>query len=87
VADKNMNRKLSELAVDAGVLNYIDNETPRHYFVAGWAEADEVDDYGKLILEEVFRIMREQDNIPAGFNYGKSADVYIRAIKNEFGII
>jgi hypothetical protein len=87
VADKNMNRKLSELAVDAGVLNYIDNETPRHYFVPGWAEADEVDDYGKLILEEVFRIMREQDTIPAGFNYGKSADVYIRAIKNEFGII
>ena len=82
-----MNRKLSELAVDAGVLNYIDNETPRHYFVPGWAEADEVDDYGKLILEEVFRIMREQDNIPAGFNYGKSADVYIRAIKNAFGII
>ena len=82
-----MNRKLSELGVDAGVLKYIDNETPRHYFVPGWAEADEVDDYGKLILEEVFRIMREQDKIPAGFNYGKSADVYIRAIKNEFGII
>lgn len=82
-----MNRKLSELGVDAGVLNYIDNETPRQYFLAGWAEAYEVEDYGKLILEEVFRIIQEQDKIPAGFNYGKSADVYIRAIKNDFGII
>ena len=82
-----MNRKLSELAVDAGVLNYVDNETPRRYFLAGWAEAYEVDEYGKMILEEVFRIMREQDKIPAGFNYGKSAEIYIRAIKNDFGII
>ena len=82
-----MNRKLAELAVDAGVLNYIDNETPRQYFLAPWAEEYSVEEYGKLILEEVFRILREQDKLPAGFNYGKSAEIYIRAIKNNFGII
>jgi hypothetical protein len=82
-----MNEKFQKLALDAGVLNYVDNETPRVYFVASWADVNEVEDYGRNILQEVFRIIREQDKIPAGFNYGKSAEIYIAAIKNEFGIL
>jgi hypothetical protein len=82
-----MNEKFQKLALDAGVLNYVDNETPRVYFVASWVDVNEVEDYGRNILQEVFRIIREQDKIPAGFNYGKSAEIYIAAIKNEFGIL
>jgi|LakMenEpi03Aug12_release.lakeMendotaPanAssembly.Ray.scaffolds.fasta_scaffold4764725_1 hypothetical protein len=82
-----MNEKFEKLALDAGLLNYIDNETPRECFVASWADVDEVEDYGRKILQEVFRIMQEQEKIPAGFHYGKSAGVYVSAIKNEFGIL
>lgn len=82
-----MNEKFQELALDSGLLNYVDNETPRVYFVSDWAELEEVEDYGRNILQEVFRIIREQDKIPAGFLYGKSAETYISAIKNEFGIL
>lgn len=82
-----MNEKLQKLALDAGVLNYIDHETPREYFVASWANLDEIEDYGRKILQEVFKILHEQDKIPAGFLYGKSAETYISAIKNEFGIL
>ena len=82
-----MNEKFQELALKAGVLNYIDNETPRVYFVSDWVELKEVEDYGRNILQEVFRIIREQDKIPAGFHYGKGAETYISAIKNEFGIL
>lgn len=82
-----MSPKFQKLALDAGLLNYIDNETPREYFVASWADVNEVEDYGRKILQEIFKIMQEQDKIPAGFLYGKSAETYISAIKNEFGII
>ena len=82
-----MNEKFEKLALDAGLLNYIDNETPRVCFVASWADVDEVEDYGRKILQEVFRIMQEQEKIPVGFQYGKGAGIYISAIKNEFGIL
>jgi hypothetical protein len=82
-----MNEKFQELALKAGVLNYIDNETPREYFISGAADTAELEDYGRMILQEVFRIMQEQEKIPAGFQYGKGAGIYISAIKNEFGIL
>ena len=82
-----MNKVFEQIALDAGLLNYIDNETPRVCFISDWAELPEVEDYGKYVLREVFRILREQDKVPEGFNYGKGAETYIRAIKNEFGIL
>lgn len=39
-----------DLAVKAGLLNYVDNETPRRYFVSGKADLEEVLDFAGLIL-------------------------------------
>lgn len=41
-----------ELALDVGLLNYVDNETPRHYFVCGHADLGTVLDYAKKIREQ-----------------------------------
>ena len=52
-----MNERIEELALDAGLLNYVDNETPRRYFIDGHADLEEVEKFAKLIVREC------QDNL------------------------
>ena len=47
------NDEIIKLALDAGLLNYIDNETPRRYFISGHAEIEEVLEFTKLIIEKI----------------------------------
>ena len=47
-----MNERILKLALDAGLLNYVDNETPRHYFVHGHADLEEVEKFAELIVCE-----------------------------------
>jgi hypothetical protein len=47
-----MNERILKLALDAGLLNYVDNETPRHYFVHGHADLEEVEKFAELIVQE-----------------------------------
>ena len=54
-----MNNRLIKLALDAGVLNYVDNETPRHYFLAHWCDEVCIEDFAKLIVQECARIVAQ----------------------------
>lgn len=47
-----MNERITQLAVEAGLLNYVDNETPRRYFIHGYADLEEVEKFGKSIVQE-----------------------------------
>jgi hypothetical protein len=47
-----MNERILKLALDAGLLNYVDNETPRRYFVHGHADLEEVERFAKLIVRQ-----------------------------------
>jgi len=47
-----MNDKIIELALESTLLNYIDNETPRRYFICGNADIEEVELFAELIIEE-----------------------------------
>jgi hypothetical protein len=47
-----MNERIKELALDAGLLNYVDHETPRRYFVHGHADLEEVEKFAELIVQE-----------------------------------
>lgn len=47
-----MNDKFIKIALDAGLLNYVDNETPRRYFINGHADIEEVEEFAKLIVKE-----------------------------------
>lgn len=48
-----MEDKITALALEAGLLNYVDNETPRRYFVHGFADVEDVEQFAKLIVLEV----------------------------------
>jgi len=37
------------LALDAGLLNYVDNETPRRYFIHGHADLEELERFAALV--------------------------------------
>ena len=51
-----MNERIKELAIDAGLLNYVDHETPRRYFVHGHAEQEDVEKFAELIVGECMRM-------------------------------
>ena len=44
--------RITEIALDAGLLNYIDNETPRRYFIDGNADYDTVVVFARRIMQQ-----------------------------------
>lgn len=51
-----------DLAVQAGLLNYVDNETPRRYFIAHWAELDDVVTFANSLIERIENVNRNDRN-------------------------
>ena len=47
-----MNERIENLALKAGLLNYVDNETPRRYFIHGHADLEEVQKFAEMIVRE-----------------------------------
>ena len=45
--------RIIELALDAGLLNYTDNETPKNYFIDANADLFQVLYFAQLIKEEI----------------------------------
>jgi hypothetical protein len=60
-----MNERIEELALDAGLLNYVDNETPRRCFIHGHADLEEVEKFAELIVRECIDKI-ETYRIPVG---------------------
>ena len=60
-------QRIIELALDANLLNYIDNETPKNYFIRPDAQLFEVLYFAQLIKEEL--------------EYGKTLEVAKKGIK------
>ena len=42
----------SKLGTDAGLLNYIEHETPRHYFISAWATEEDVYTFAEAIVRK-----------------------------------
>ena len=55
-----MNDKFIKLALDAGLLNYVDHETPRHYFINGHAEQEDVEKFAQLIVQECIDTVKKR---------------------------
>lgn len=66
-----MNPKIIIAALDAGLINYIDNETPRHYYISGNAEIEEVEKFAELIIAETCKILAENGELRAATLVGK----------------
>jgi hypothetical protein len=69
-----MNERILKLALDAGLLNYVDNETPRRYFVNGYADLEEVEKFAELIVKECIDKITTYDLVPG--HSAKWEDIY-----------
>ena len=49
--NNNLKENLIQIALDVGLINYIDNETPRRYFIRGDAELDTVLEFAEAVLK------------------------------------
>ncbi len=55
------NDRIRELAINAGLLNYVDHETPRHYFVHAHIEIEDINKFAELIVRDCAGIAYEYD--------------------------
>ena len=77
-----MNERIKELALDAGLLNYVDNETPRRCFIDGHADLEEVEKFAELLIRKCAQICFSESK---GHNmaFGEHCGI---VIKEHFGV-
>ena len=79
---------VKQFALDAGLLNYVDHETPRRYFINGHADLEDVEKFAELIVRECATAFE------AEVDTWKEMDPYqgsikrqgTKAIKKHFGV-
>lgn len=74
-----MSNKIQELASQAK------SQVPEGLDVTTWIETYN-EKLSKLIIFECIKIMHEQERIPAGFYYAKSASAHALGFKKHFGV-
>ena len=75
-----MNEQIKQLALAAGLLNYVDHETPRRYFINGHAEQEEVEKFAELIVQECLKVMDQN------WSDGHEVHQAMEDIEKHFGI-
>ena len=79
---------VKQFALDAGLLNYVDHETPRRYFINGHADLEDVEKFAEVIVRECATAFE------AEVDTWKEMDPYqgsikrqgTKAIKKHFGV-
>ena len=79
-----MNKRLLKLALDAHLLNYVEHETPRHYFIDGNADIETVEDFSKLIIQEC--IEQCYADYDSKEDWDKGVRWAVNQIKEHFGV-
>jgi hypothetical protein len=75
-----MNDKLIQIGLDSGMLNYVDNETPRHYFLSGHADEQDLQKFAELIVQECVVVVAD------AVDHREPASTYVSKIKEHFGL-
>jgi len=80
-----MNERIEKLALDAGLLNYVDNETPRRCFIDGHADLEEVKKFAELIVQEAIAVVNKRY---MGDNNREDMEVRrcVEDLKKHFGV-
>ena len=73
-----MNDRIIKLGLESGMLNYVDNETPRHYFLCGNADEECLEKFAELIINECAEVAGCNGHV-SGFTLGD-------LIKEHFGV-
>ena len=58
------NNILAHLGVTAGLLNYIEHETPRHYFMSSWATEEDVFAFAETLIRTCAEIAMREEHDP-----------------------
>ena len=61
---KPQNWLLCKLGTDAGLLNYIEHETPREYFMSSWATEEDVFAFAETIIRMCADIAMREEHDP-----------------------
>lgn len=77
-----MNKQLLKLALDAHLLNYVDHETPRHYFIDGNADIETVQEFAELLITAVLSDIRSE--LLYEYTDSDTIDGIISALKSEY---
>ena len=77
-----MNNKLLKLALDAHLLNYVEHETPRHYFIDGHADEETVQEFAELLITAVLSDVRSE--LLYEYSDSDTIDGIIAAVKSEY---
>ena len=68
-----MNERIIKLGLESGMLNYVDLETPRHYFLCGHADEECLNKFAELIVRECIQTL--VDNTPrASYKWSAEED-------------
>jgi len=82
-----MNERIIKLGLNSGMLNYVDHETPRHYFLCGNADEECLEKFAELIVRECADICMEMASKCAGLEGdGALAKDCAYWIKKDFGV-
>ena len=77
-----MNIKLLKLALDAHLLNYVEHETPRHYFIDGYADIETVQEFAELLITAVLSDIRSE--LLYEYSDSDTIDGIISTVKSEY---
>ena len=73
-----MNEQLIKIGLESGMLNYVDHETPRHYFLSGHADEQDLEKFAELIVRECTNRLVDMDQQVKGqHNYYKHASIQV----------
>ena len=70
-----MNERIIKLGLESGMLNYVDHETPRHYFLCGLADEQCLEKFAKLIVRECAQKLEDDGMVEVAME-----------IKQHFGV-
>jgi hypothetical protein len=74
-----MNQRIIKHGLDSDMLNYVDHETPRHYFLSAHADEECLEKFAELIVRECAGLC----SIAAS---GRDAEDIEEAILKHFGV-
>ncbi len=77
-----MKESIIKAGLDSGMLNCIDNETPRRYFIAHWADEECLEQFADLIVQECCDIIKKWKKEPFPFD----EDLAVSLLKEHFEI-
>ena len=73
-----MNPNIIKAGLDTGMLNYVDNETPRYIFINALALEEDLERFAELIIQECARIAELKEQGYKDFDPDTSVGWYIR---------